>query len=237
MLKNILLLLCFALPVSQQARDFLYIVKAATVEYVAPTEDVLLASNSVVGIETLSGLGSATYIGGGLFLSAHHVVEGNEDQPLLIQDWHLGLAYNGFVVAYDLDSDLVIIGTNDPVLTPPAKLAWSDPAAGDRVHGVGFGVSYSDEKPGCERRIWSGLVSSYTENIGGHAPNAIKSTNPSIPGDSGGALFNDKGELIGVIHATDYVHCYSIRNACIHKLLRRLESVEPKEEEASGEDS
>lgn len=122
MLKNILLLLCFALPVSQQARDFLYIVKAATVEYVAPTEDVLLASNSVVGIETLSGLGSATYIGGGLFLSAHHVVEGNEDQPLLIQDWHLGLAYRGFVVAYDLDSDLVIIGTNDPVLTPLQNL-------------------------------------------------------------------------------------------------------------------
>jgi len=236
MLKNILLLLCFALPVSERARDVFYLAKAS-VEYVAPTEDVLLASNSVVGIESITGMGSATYIGRGLFVSAHHVVEGNEDNPVVIKDWHLGVRYVGRVVAYDVDSDLVIIATDDAVITPPARLAWGDPAVGDRVHGVGFGVSYSDEKAGCERRIWSGLVSSYTENIGGHAPNAIKSTNPSIPGDSGGALFNDKGELIGVIHATDYIHCYSIRNACIHKLLRRLENAQPKKEEGSGEDS
>lgn len=211
-----------------------YRLASASMQYIVPTEDVLSASNSVVGIDTPTGRGSATYIGNGYFISAHHVVAGSEHRQVLVRDWHLGVEYNGVCVVWDEDQDLVVIHTQDAVLTPPATVSWSDPAVGDRVHGVGFGVSYQDNKAGCERRLWSGIVTEYVENIGGKAPNCIQSTNPAIQGDSGGALFNDKGELIGVIHATDFVHCYSIRNACIHKLLRKLENGIEQEKEGAG---
>lgn len=237
LLTHLAIAVAVVLPTGENVMTYVRLA-SASIQNIVPTEDVLQASNSVVGIDSPTGRGSATYIGNGYFVSAHHVVAGSEHRQVLIRDWHLGLEYNGVVAIWDEDSDVVIIHTQDLVLTPPARLAWSDPAVGDMVHGVGFGVSYQDNKEGCERRLWSGIVTKYTENIGGFAPNAIQSTNPAIPGDSGGALFNDKGELIGVIHATDYIHSYSIRNACVHKLLRKLENnVKQEEKKTGGEDS
>lgn len=224
LIRDLLLIAAFLTPAGIYVDNAFYLTRATLVK-VTPTEQSLQASESVVGIQSAYGWGSATYIGDGLFISAHHVVEGAEQQPVAIVDHHLQKIYGGFVVAVNTDYDLVIIKADKPeiIVTPAAKVAWDDVKEGDTVHGVGFGVSYSDNKEGCERRIWSGTVTDFTINIDGVQPNCIQSTNPAIPGDSGGALFNDEGELVGVIHATDYIHTYSIRNACIHQLLRRLE--------------
>ena len=237
-IRNAILIAAFFVPASNYINDTFYLARTL-VEEVVPTQQSIQSASAVVGIESMVGLGSATHIGGGVFVSAHHVVQGAEDQPIAIVDHHLQQIYAGFVAAYDPASDVCIIKAIDPskVITPSVELAWADPEVGDKVHGVGFGVSYSDSKEGCERRLWSGWVTGYVNNIDGHQPNAIRSTNPAIPGDSGGALFNDEGQLIGPIHATDYIHTFSIRNACVHKLLRRLENAEQEEEETGGEDS
>lgn len=229
-MRNLILIAALLAPVGNYIDNGFYLIRAS-VEPVAPTQQSIEAANTVVGIECSNGLGSATHIGNGLFISAHHVVDGCENEPIAIVDHHLEKFYKGKVVAFDVPSDLVLIKADNPskVVTPVARVGWDDPVEGEYVHGVGFGVSYSDNRAGCERRLWSGIVSDYTDNIGGEQPNCIQSTNPAIPGDSGGALFNDRGELIGVIHATDYIHTYSIRTACIHKLLRRYEHAEQKE--------
>lgn len=217
-----------AFPSTPTSIDNVEAVRQVSLSTVHPTEQSLQAAESVVGIQTQTGLGSATYIGDGLYVSAHHVAEGAEDLPIAVIDFHLQTIHEGNLVAINRDYDLIIIKVEDidSIVTPAAPVAWDDAKEGDIVHGVGFGVSYSDEIEGCERRIWSGTVAGFRKNIGGHQPNCVLSTNPAIPGDSGGALFNDKGELLGVIHATDYIHTYSIRNACIHQLLRRLEHAE-----------
>ena len=227
LLRDLLLIAAFLTPAGIYVDNAYYLTKAS-IAPVVPTEQSIQAAESVVGIQSAYGFGSATHIGDGLFVSAHHVVEGAEDQPIAIVDHHLQVIYSGHVKIYNVDYDLVIIKADKPeaVITPAAPVAWDDAKEGDTVHGVGFGVSYSDNKEGCERRIWSGTVTDFSINIGGSQPNCLQSTNPAIPGDSGGALFNDKGELLGVIHATDYIHTYSIRNACIHQLLRRLEHAE-----------
>ena len=227
LIKDILLIAAFFTPAGIYVDNAYYWTKVS-IAPVVPTEQSIQAAESVVGIECSTGWGSATHIGDGLFVTAHHVVEGAEDQPIAIVDHHLQAIYAGFVAIINKDYDLAIVKAHEPekVVTPVAPVAWNDAKEGDTVHGVGFGVSYSDNKPGAERRIWSGTVTDFSINIGGNQPNCLQSTNPAIPGDSGGALFNDKGELLGVIHATDYIHTYSIRNACIHQLLRRLEHAE-----------
>ena len=237
-MRSLILIAALLAPVGSYLDNGYYLFKAA-VAPVVPSASAVESAQSVVGIECTNGMGSATYIGDGLFISAHHVVEGCEDQPISIVDWHNETIYGGTVVAYDVASDLVIIKANKPedVALKAVKVSWDDPIEGDIVTGVGFGVSYSDNKVGCERRLWAGTVSDYTNNIDGDQPNCVQSTNPAIPGDSGGALFNAAGELVGVIHATDYIHTYSIRTACIHKLLRRYEHAEQEKEAASGEDS
>ena len=236
-MRNLLLIAALIAPLGNYIDNGFYLVRTS-VEHITGTEQSIQAAESVVGVECPTGLGSATYIGDGLFVTAHHVVEGCENLPIIVRDHHLGKIYSRvYVVAYDADSDVAILHTKEDVITPAAKLAWGDPKEGDLVHGVGFGVSYSDNREGCERRLWSGIVTDYTLNIGGNQPNAIQSTNPAIPGDSGGALFNSEGELIGPIHATDYIHTYSIRNACVHQLLRRYEHDRKEEAKASGADS
>jgi len=233
-MRQLLLIAALLAPIGHYVDNGYYLAKAV-VAPVVPSAQAVESANAVVGIECTNGLGSATHIGDGLFISAHHVVEGCEDQDISIVDWHNETIYGGKVVAWDVASDLVLIKANQPekVTVPVAAVGWDDPIEGDIVTGVGFGVSYSDNKVGCERRLWAGTVSDYTNNIDGNQPNCVQSTNPAIPGDSGGALFNSKGELVGVIHATDYIHTYSIRTACIHKLLRRFESVKPEEEATS----
>ena len=181
LLKDILLIAAFFTPAGIYVDNAYYITKAS-IAPVVPTEQSIQAAESVVGIQSAYGFGSATHIGDGLFVSAHHVVEGAEDQPIAIVDHHLQVIYSGYVKIYNVEYDLVIKADKpEAVITPAAPVAWDDAKEGDTVHGVGFGVSYSDNKEGCERRIWSGTVTDFSINIGGSQPNCLPVNQPRYP--------------------------------------------------------
>jgi len=126
----------------------------------------------------------ATYLA-----TAAHVVEGCS-----YEDWksvevlYEGQTYAGQVhwTGYQSDYDVASINTDAPI--PPALMgSWDTPQVGQ--------VAISIATP-------SGIVGTVTEGtVAGISRTAINLTTPSGPGASGGPVFNNRGEVLGLVIA------------------------------------
>ena len=93
------------------------------------------------------------------------------------------------VIATDAQSDLAVLGVPD-LTSPPLSLGDSDSARpGDRVVAIGhpFGLDHT---------VSDGLLSAVRKLPG--AISLLQISAPISPGSSGGPIFNDRGEVIGV---------------------------------------
>jgi S1-C subfamily serine protease len=178
---------------------------------------VASANPSVVCVDTPTGKGSATYIGNGLYVTAHHVIDG--DDHCLVHDPLLGTTQACQVVAISREDDLAILRTNGVVLTPPAKVAKAGISVGDRVFAFGYGASYAANDKPPKRRGWRGRVAGFGAIQGSKIPNVYIFNQPAIPGDSGGGVFSEDGKLIGPLFGTDKTKTYATRNAELRQLL------------------
>lgn len=107
---------------------------------------------------------------------------------------------SGYVTYRDSNRDLAIIRTKSiPRQANQMKLATEEIAQGDRIHTVG--------NPGASSALWvyttgsiRSTASPFKETVGGQRFQAqmFAAQLPYNPGDSGGPVVNDKGELVGV---------------------------------------
>jgi S1-C subfamily serine protease len=103
---------------------------------------------------------------------------------------------SGWVLNYDLDRDvaLVVIRPSGPVTVAPIAPPGTVVERGDRV--VSVGCSNGNDPTVAPTRIT--MLDRY------QGPPNIETSGAPVEGRSGGGLFNDKGELIGVCFAADY---------------------------------
>lgn len=103
---------------------------------------------------------------------------------------------SGWVLSYDLDRDiaLVVIRPGRPVAPAPLAPPGSRIERGDRV--VSIGCSNGQDPTALPTRVT--MLDRYK------GPPNIEASGAPVEGRSGGGLFNDKGELIGVCFAADY---------------------------------
>ena len=162
---------------------------------------VIKSSNSVfvvnVFTETGAGRGSATYIGDGFFVSAWHVVDGALPEDTITLTKPDGTCYNVIVVAVDDVWDIALLKTEAKVKEKPVKVALEEQKPGDWFWGAGYGASMHDDKPGTELRIFKGFYKGHCRAPGQLHKGWFMFSNGAIPGDSGGAVFNSKGQLVG----------------------------------------
>jgi S1-C subfamily serine protease len=129
--------------------------------------------------------GSAVAIGQHLLLTNCHVVK-NRPMIVLLQDavtWHAKL------VGADMDNDRCVLESEGSPLVPIAGVrTFADIAVGEHVYAIGAPHAL-------EETMTDGLVSGKRESKG---RNLIQTSAAVSPGSSGGGLFDDRGNLLGI---------------------------------------
>ena len=129
--------------------------------------------------------GSAIAISEHLLLTNCHVVD---HRPLIIlmQD---KVVYHAKLVASDAPSDRCVLESEGAALVPVAGVrAFSDIAVGEHVYALGAPRAL-------ERTLTEGLVSGLRS---AKSHNLIQTSAPLSPGSSGGGLFDERGNLLGI---------------------------------------
>ena len=153
------------------------------------------------------GYGSATYIraaadgeGGGYVLTNYHVVQNGDVFELL---WLDGTKMDATLVGYDDGSDIAVLRFKDdaPADARPVPLGDSDALEiGELAVCIGNPGSGSETLFGT---VTAGIISglqreSINANNFKHNVSVIQTDAPINSGNSGGALLNAKGELVGI---------------------------------------
>lgn len=157
------------------------------------TQKIADFEQSVVVLESLDqdgepiGFGSAFSVGYGLFLTNYHVLDGASDYGIYTaHDQYYEVAG---IVAVDKEADLALVKTKIRTNVPPLRIGSTDNIAkGQSIVTIG-------NPEGLQNTISTGIISGLRvmDGLG-----IIQFTAPIAEGSSGGALFNKKGEVIGV---------------------------------------
>ena len=154
-----------------------------------------LAPDPATGLTATGGLGSGVLItADGKIMTAAHVVQTADKIAVEFQD---GKLYPAHVVASSVRADLALLQLDQtPIMLSPAKLGNSDSlAVGDEVIVIGapYGLGHS---------LTVGHISGRhrTGGIVSGGPMELLQTDAAINmGNSGGPMFNMKGEVVGIV--------------------------------------
>lgn len=155
-------------------------------------------SNADIGVKgTGSGLLFTT---SGYIFTNYHVVE--NATKITIEGTFSDKVWTATVVQKDMDNDLAILKISDQEFrtTGPIQYSFKESGGaevGSSVFTIGFPFALSGM--GKEAKFSDGKVSSKTGY--NNALNTYQTTIPVQPGNSGGPLFNEKGELVGLMNA------------------------------------
>lgn len=166
---------------------------------VITTEQVVYSQWSWYGQQQVeSGAGSGVIISSdGYILTCAHVVEGASNVTVTIGEQD----YTATVVGEDATSDIAVLKIEATGLTPAVLGDSETLKVGETVLAVGNPLG---ELGGT---VTSGIVSALNRSVSIQGTNSVNTMSliqmdASVsPGNSGGALFNMAGELVGVVNA------------------------------------
>ena len=157
-------------------------------------------SPSVVGIKSFDGKSSDSYSWGsgivvssdGYILTNTHVIDEGERATVQLYD---GTTCAAKLVAADSQSDVAILKIEKTGLTPAVFASSKNIRTGDAVCAIGNPLS-----PDYSLTMTSGIISATSREISYNgAVMKLLQTDTSInEGNSGGPLFNDSGQVIGI---------------------------------------
>jgi S1-C subfamily serine protease len=162
-----------------------------------PTADDNIARNNRT--EKSSGTGFAI-TSNGLIATNHHVVDGAKTIKVRGINNDFNRTYSAKLVITDKNNDLAIIKIDDysfsSLGTIPYTINSTISNVGENIFVMGYPLRAT---MGDEVKLTNGIVSSKTGFQGDVTSYQISA--PVQPGNSGGPLFNSKGQLIGIINA------------------------------------
>jgi len=149
----------------------------------SPNTGVTPLHRSTVLIEHEQGHGSGLIVGPSRVLTAYHVVQGD---GLAVRFFN-GMANVGKVVWKDIERDLAVIDVAIPQGHGRALLSCEEPEPGEHVIAIGHPIQSQ----------WV-LMGGYLPNSGLVAGRYVSLGFPVGLGTSGGPVFNDQGEVVGI---------------------------------------
>src|SRR6266568_1347840 len=158
---------------------------------------VTKTQTSVVTIITSKGLGSGVvWSADGVIVTNEHVISGSKRVEVAFAD---GRRVGGTVRAADAVTDLAVVQVARKGL-PPATFQRQLPRVGDLAVAIGSPLGF-------ENTVTAGIISGLHREIPGSAQQTqslvdlVQTDAPISPGNSGGALVNARGEVIGINEA------------------------------------
>jgi serine protease Do len=141
-------------------------------------------------------MGSATSLNNGFLVSASHVF--SSSGPILLMAKYDSEAYPAILVASNPITDIAILKFNKGIGLPHVVIKdLSDVSIGDKGFLVGSCMGLVDFEV-LPVRISAFIFQSRNPNYPWVKTIVVSSDKAICPGYSGGGLFSDKGELIGV---------------------------------------
>jgi serine protease DegQ len=152
---------------------------------------------SVVTVLVSGGVGSGVvYTSDGLILTNEHVVRETRNVRLAFAD---GQRIGGVVKATDAVTDLALV-QGDRQGLPPAKFQTRLPQVGSLAVVIGSPLGF-------QNTVTAGVISGLHREIPGSASlgqslvDLVQTDAPISPGNSGGAVANAQGEVVGISEA------------------------------------
>ena len=136
----------------------------------------------------------------GYIVTNHHVINGAKKIEIRGVNQNYNQSYSAEVVISDERNDLAIIKINDPLFSSlgiiPYTLRNNLADVGENVFVLGYPLTTT---MGTEVKLTNGIISSKTGFQGDISTYQISA--PVQPGNSGGPLFDNSGNLIGIVNA------------------------------------
>ncbi len=175
---------------------------------------------------TSSGTGFAIS-SNGYIVTNQHVVEGASKISVRGIKGEFSHVYNAKVIVEDKNNDLAIIKIDDMKFkslgTPPYKISNSLKNVGNSVYTLGYPLRAS---MGNEVKLTNGIISSKTGYQGDITTYQI--TVPVQAGNSGGPLFDSKGNVVGIVnakHSGAENASYAIKTSYLRNLIQVMTTV------------
>ncbi len=155
---------------------------------------------AVVLVKTPSGLGTGWFCNQkGYLVTNNHVVAKEKSITVTIfprkgQGFGKKVYKKVKIIALNADLDLALLKIEEKIHENYPQLFLGDSTklkAGEKVFLIGNPL-------GLERSTSEGIISKVSRNYGGRL--YLQTTAPISPGNSGGPLFNERGEVVGVIN-------------------------------------
>ena len=158
----------------------------------------LYAQNDYKELSTWTGTGFA--LNKGHIVTNYHVVEDANSISVSGINGDFTKTYQATVVATDKVNDLAILKINDNRFTGfgalPYSIRWQMAEVGDDVFVLGYPLT---QTMGEEIKLTNGIISSRTGFQGDAS--LYQMSAPIQPGNSGGPMFDSKGNVIGIVCA------------------------------------
>ena len=149
---------------------------------------------------SLKSTGSGFVVSENVVATNYHVVESANTIKIALNTNGSLVDYNASILATDKNNDIALLIIKDdnykPLKTIPYNILSSTIDVGSSVFTMGYPLS---QVLGDEVKITDGIISSKTGFEGDVVTYQI--TAPIQPGNSGGPLFNKKGQLVGITNA------------------------------------
>ncbi len=156
-----------------------------------------IISTNLWGYQTTGAAAGSGFIitEDGYIVTNYHVVEGASSIQVAMYD---GTEYDAELVGYDESNDVAVLKVEASGLTPVILGDSDEMNVGDTVLAIGNPLGELTFS------LSSGVVSALNRDItlsGGIRMRLIQTTAPINSGNSGGALFNSYGEVVGITNA------------------------------------
>lgn len=144
--------------------------------------------------------GSGFALNRGYIATNHHVIDGAQNIKVYGVKGNFNVGYNAQVVLSDAHNDLAVLKINDSRFTSfgtiPYRVKTAMAEVGEEVFILGYPMTST---MGEEIKLTTGVISARSGFQGDLS--LYQTTAPIQPGNSGGPLFDNSGNLIGIVNA------------------------------------